>query len=77
MYVSCNLMHLLCPPTSNKDTGLGNTLFQLSTMYAIAKENSLKIHIKELDLYCDLLKKFNYDHKDKIFRNFFMNYLRF
>ena len=75
MYVSCNLMHLLCPPTSNKDTGLGNTLFQLSTMYAIAKENSLKIHIKELDLYCDLLKKFNYDHKDKIFRNFFMNYL--
>ena len=31
-------MHLLCPPQSSRDTGLGNTLFQLATMYALAKE---------------------------------------
>ena len=43
MSISCNLMHLLCPPQSNRDTGLGNTLFQLATMYALSIDNNLQI----------------------------------
>ena len=71
MYISCNLMHLLCPPQSNRDTGLGNTLFQLATMYALSKDHNLQIHINELESYCNLLKNFNYDHKEKIFKKWF------
>ena len=67
-------MHLLYPPQSSKDTGLGNTLYQLATMYALSKEYGFEINIYELELYCNLLEKFNFDHKNKIFYNFFKNY---
>ena len=29
-------MHLLCPSQNPRDTGLGNTLFQLATMYGLS-----------------------------------------
>jgi hypothetical protein len=73
MSISCNLMHLLCPPSS-RDTGLGNTLFQIATQYAIYKKYNLKINIYELKLYCNLLKKFNYDHDIKLFKKIFERY---
>ena len=68
MNISCNLMHLLCPPQSHKDTGLGNTLFQLATLYSLAKEYNFKINLNELVKYCNLLNKFGYDHEKKIFK---------
>ena len=61
-------MHLLCPPQSHKDTGLGNTLFQLATLYSLAKEYNFKINLNELVKYCNLLNKFGYDHEKKIFK---------
>ena len=74
MSINCNLMHLLCPPQSSKDTGLGNTLYQLAIMYALSKEYGFEINIYELELYCNLLENFNFDHKNKIFNKFFQNY---
>jgi hypothetical protein len=67
MIISCNFMHLLCPPQNSTDTGLGNILFQLATMYAIAQEYDFEINLNELVLYCNILKKFGYDHDKKIF----------
>jgi hypothetical protein len=67
-------MHLLCPPQSSRDTGLGNTLFQLATMYALAKEYNFEINLHELVLYCNLLKNFGFDHDKKIFNNILTKY---
>jgi hypothetical protein len=67
-------MHLLCPPQNHLDTGLGNTLFQLATQYAISKKYNLVINIYELKLYCELLKKFNFDHDIKLFKKIFDKY---
>jgi hypothetical protein len=67
-------MHLLCPPQSSKDTGLGNTLFQLATQYSISKKYNFKINIYELKIYCNLLKNFNFDHDIKIFKKIFEKY---
>jgi hypothetical protein len=74
MIISCNIMHLLCPPQSSRDTGLGNTLFQLATMYALAKEYNFEINLHELVLYCNLLKNFGFDHDKKIFNNILTKY---
>lgn len=74
MSINCNLMHLLCPPQSSKDTGLGNTLFQLATQYSISKKYNFKINIYELKIYCNLLKNFNFDHDIKIFKKIFEKY---
>lgn len=74
MSINCNLMHLLCPPQSSKDTGLGNTLFQLATMYALSKEYGFEINIYELELYSNLLRNFNFNHNEKIFSKFFQLY---
>jgi hypothetical protein len=67
-------MHLLCPPQSPRDTGLGNTLFQLATMYALAKEYNFEINLHELVLYCNLLQKFGFDHDKKIFNKILSKY---
>jgi hypothetical protein len=74
MIISCNLMHLLCPPQSPRDTGLGNTLFQLATIYALAKEHHFEINLHELVLYCNLLQNFGFDHNKKIFNNILTKY---
>ena len=74
MDISCNLMHLLFPPQSGKDTGLGNTLFQLATLYSLAKEYNFKINLNELVKYCNLLNKFGFDHDKKIFKTILSKY---
>ncbi len=67
-------MHLIYPPKSSKDTGLGNTLFQIATLYSLSKEYGFKISLFELDLYCNLLNNFGFDHKNVFFKKFFQNY---
>ncbi len=74
MIISCNILHLLYPPTNNKDTGLGNTLFQLATMYALSKEYNLEMNIHELLLYCNILNNFGFEHEKKIFKKFLNTY---
>ncbi len=74
MIISCNLMHLLSPPQSPKDTGLGNTLFQIATMYALSKDYDFTMNFYELVRYCNLLNKFNYDHDKKIFKKIIETY---
>ena len=74
MSISCNLMHLLYPPQSSRDTGLGNTLFQLAIQYVLSKKYNLKMNVYELKLYCNLLNNFNYDHDIKIFKKIFEIY---
>jgi len=68
MSVSCNIMHLCYEDLNPKDTGLGNTLFQLATQYALSKKYSLQMNIQELIVYCQRLNKINYDHDKTIFR---------
>lgn len=71
MPIGCHLMHLLYPPSSCRDTGLGNTLFQLATMYAIARDRRQTISTHHLKLYCDALReRFGFDHGEKIFQKF-------
>lgn len=67
-------MHLLYPPQSSKDTGLGNTLFQISTLYSLSKENNLIMNLYELVKYCKLLNTFGFDHDKKIFKYLLDNY---
>ena len=67
-------MHLLCPPQSPKDTGLGNTLFQIATLYSLSKEYNLSMNLYELIKYCKLLNKFGFDHDKKIFKYLLHNY---
>jgi hypothetical protein len=57
-----------------KDTGLGNTLFQLAAQYAFSKKYSLKMNVHELDIYCNKLNRCGYDHDKTILRKFLENY---
>jgi hypothetical protein len=74
MFISCNLMHLIYPPGSSKDTGLGNTLFQIATMYSLSKDYGFEMNFYELVKYCNLLKNFDFDHEKKIFKYIFDTY---
>jgi hypothetical protein len=76
MSISCSIKHLsdgagnMC----KKDTGLGNTLFQLATQYAFSKKYNITMNVYELVLYSYILKHYNYDHEDTIFRKLLSNY---
>ena len=55
---------------SNKNTGLGNVLFQIASCYGIAKEHNINIIFNNVHYYCNILfHQFNYNHKDTILRN--------
>jgi hypothetical protein len=55
---------------SNKNTGLGNVLFQIASCYGIAKEHNINIQFNNVHHYCNILfQRFNYNHKDTILRN--------
>ena len=68
MSISCNIMHLMYENLNPRDTGLGNTLFQLATQYAFSKKYSLQMRIHELVIYCEKLNRCNYDHDQTIFK---------
>lgn len=70
MSISCNLKHLVEGNPSKKDTGLGNTLFQIATQYALSKKYNFKMNVNELGTYCNILKQFGFGHEQTIFRKF-------
>ena len=66
-YISCNLKHLSEGNISMKDTGLGNTLFQFATMFALYKKHGFDMDLTEIRQYCEKLKEVGYDHDDTFF----------
>lgn len=70
-FISCNIKHLCDGSVSKKDTGLGNTLFQMATMFAFSKTYGFTIDLRELHTYCDKLREIGYDHDETIFKNMF------
>jgi hypothetical protein len=69
-YLSCNIKHLCEGSISRKDTGLGNTLFQLATQYSFAKRYGYKLDLRELEIYVGKLQELDYDHDITILREF-------
>ena len=69
-YLSCNIKHLCEGSISRKDTGLGNTLFQLATQYSFAKRYGYKLDLRELEIYVGKLRELDYDHDITILREF-------
>ena len=53
MSISCKIVHVTEGNITTKDTGLGNTLFQLATQYSYSKKYGFSMNIHELRLYCD------------------------
>ena len=66
--ISCRLKHVYDGDVSVKDTGLGNTLFQLAAQYAFSKKFSLNLNVYDLAIYCNNLKKIGYNHDETIFK---------
>lgn len=55
---------------NESNTGLGNVLFQIASVYGIASTLKIGCSFNNVVVYCDKLKKlFNYDHGKTILRN--------
>lgn len=70
-YISCNIKHLVEGSLSTKDTGLGNTLFQIATQYAFSRKYGFTMDLRELRVYTDKLRELGFDHDNTIFRETF------
>jgi hypothetical protein len=70
MYVAPALTAINSPYLSKINTGLGNTLFQIASVYGIAKKTGRVPAWNNVLLLSDLLQtKFGYNHRHTIFRN--------
>jgi hypothetical protein len=69
--ISCNIKHLCEGSISRKDTGLGNTLFQIATLFAFSKKYGFNMDLYELRTYCNKLREIGYDHDATIFKDTF------
>jgi hypothetical protein len=56
---------------SESNIGLGNVLYQTSTIYSICKKYDISYNFFYLNEYNNQLKRFGYNHYQKIFRNIF------
>ena len=74
MSISCDIKHNCRENLNPKDTGLGNTLFQLATQYAFSKKYELKMNVHDLVIYCNKLNRCGYNHDKTILRKFIDNY---
>jgi hypothetical protein len=71
MSIECSITAVDSGFLSNKNTGLGNVLFQLASTYGLAKTYGLTPSFCQFYRYIEKLKnRFGYDHGEKIFRNF-------
>lgn len=67
-YITSRETHYLTP----KNTGLGNVLFQISSVYGIAKDNNIEIVYPYVKVYCDkIMNEFNFPHKNTILRKIY------
>jgi len=51
------------------DTGLGNALFQIASIYGISKKLGVKCTFPRVKLYIEALQGLNYNHHETILRN--------
>jgi hypothetical protein len=69
-FVTSGITAIGSPYFNEKNTGLGNVLFQVASVIGIAKVYGLEPVFPRLKLYTDELKtRFQYDHGSTIFRN--------
>lgn len=54
---------------SKDNSGLGNVLYQLSSVISLCKKYKLKFNSYYLNIYLDKLEELNFNHKNTIFRN--------
>jgi hypothetical protein len=70
MYVSPTLTAINSPFLSKINTGLGNTLFQIASVYGLAKKTGRTPVWNTVVRLSNLLQtRFGYNHRDTIFRN--------
>lgn len=54
---------------SSKNLGTGNVLFQISSIYGIAKRTGHTANFDTVKMYCDLIyRHFGFDHADTLYR---------
>ena len=71
MSIECTILALGSQFLTNKNTGLGNVLFQLATTYGIAKAYDRKTSFNQLNALVTKLKtQFGLTHGTTIYRNF-------
>jgi hypothetical protein len=71
MSIECAISALGSHFLTNKNTGLGNVLFQLATTYGIAKAHNRKTSFNQLNVFVNKLKtEFGLNHGTTIYRNF-------
>lgn len=59
---------------SHTNTGLGNVMFQVASVWAFAKTTGRSFSSYRLKIYCDRLKeRFGFDHGDTLYKNFILN----
>jgi hypothetical protein len=54
---------------NKNNTGLGNVLYQLSTVYSICKKYNIQFNAYYINKYLEKLKQFGLNHNETIFRN--------
>ena len=69
--ISIILSHITERILKNNDIGLGNVLYQISTIYSFCKKYNITYNFYYLNEYINYLKQCNYNHHVKIYRNVF------
>jgi len=70
MSIQCEISAIHSPSLSDKNTGLGNVLFQLSTTYGLSKTLDVSASFSNLEQFIEILTtRFNFHHGTTIFRN--------
>ena len=54
---------------NKNNTGLGNVLYQISTIYSICKKYNIPFNAYYMNKYLEKLKEFGFNHNKTIFRN--------
>jgi hypothetical protein len=72
VYITPTITAIDSPYLSEKNTGLGNVLFQIASVYGLANTYGHKNTFPYVKLYCDKLKRlYNFDHYKTILRNLY------
>src|SRR5690242_20551155 len=73
-YITAMITAFDSPFLSKHNTGLGNVLFQIASVYGISKKLNKSLSYVYLKSFCNKLKDlYNYDHGSTIYRNVPMN----
>lgn len=60
------------PHLSLKNLGTGNVMFQIASVYGFSRKFGMTAEFSSITRFCDKIKSlFNYDHKQRLYRNVF------